>query len=418
MLSDIEQRICNRVVTLKDEIVSALSESIAVNTADPPGENYDACARVLADYLKTAGADVDIIQAPEDRCPRSAETGTLLSRPNVVGEFAGSRKQPVIHFNGHYDVVPATGDWTSDPYKPEIREGKLYGRGSSDMKSGIITSIAAVKALHLEGIKPEGTISFSFVPDEEYGDPAGAQFLIEQGKVKADYCIITEPSGGLEFFNGFKGSLWIELNTYGRAAHGSSPWRGINAFDKMTGVIEEINSKIKPGLLHEEGKELDKRTASRTGSIMLGGKIGTGDATNVVPSRCTMTVDRRLVPGEDMQTVVNQFNAIMDSLRQSDPNFNGDLKVLIGYNAGFTPEESPLVEVLKKSLEDITGNTTDVSFTAGGDIRFFHGAGIPVVLYGPGDLALAHKVDEYVEIDKLVPATQVLALTALRLCNH
>jgi len=417
MLSNVEQRVCERILILKDELVKDLSQLVSINTADPPADNYDACADFLASYLKSIGAKVEIVQAPPESLPRSPETGKPLSRPNVIGEVTGSSGRPILHFNGHYDVVPATGDWSFDPYKPEVKDGKLYGRGSADMKAGIVAAVAAAKALKLEEINLEGTISFSFVPDEEYGDPAGSRFLVEQKKVPADYCIIAEPSGGLDLFNGFKGSLWMEINTYGKPAHGSLPWRGINAFEKMVVVVQEINKKIRPKLHYQEGMELDKYTASRTGTMTLGGKIYSGDSANVVPSRCSMTIDRRLVPGEDAEQVIGEFRSILEYLKQKDPKFNAELKVLIGYNAGFTPIESPLVQVMKQSITDVSNKVPDISFSTGGDIRYFRGAGVPAVLYGPGDLAMAHKTDEYVEIDKLVMTSQVFALAAMRLVS-
>ncbi len=415
LLSNIEQRVCQRILTLEDELVKVLGDLVAINTADPPADNYSACADFLGDYLASIGARVKIVQVPPEQLPHSSETGEPLSRPNVLGEIAGSGGRPVLHFNGHYDVVPAAGDWTVNPYKPEVKDGRLYGRGSADMKAGIVAAIAAAKVLKMEEVTLEGTISFSFAPDEEYGDPAGTRYLVDRKMVPADYCIIAEPSGGMDLFNGFKGSLWMEITTYGKPAHGSLPWKGINTFDKMVKVVNEINRKIRPNLPYQEDVELDKHTASRTGTMTLGGKVNTGDSTNIVPPQCTMTIDRRLVPGEDARQVITEFRSILESLKERDPQFSADLKVLIGYNAGCTPVESPLVQVMKQSITDTTGQAPDISLTSGGDVRYFHGAGIPTVLYGPGDLAMAHKADEYVEIAKLVVTTQVFTLAAMRL---
>ncbi len=416
MLNQIEQRICNRVIALKGELIEVLRELVSINTADPPGDNYDACADFLSDYLKQIGARVDIVQISPEALPRHPDTGKPLSRPNVLAEIAGSGGGPVLHFNGHYDVVPAIGDWTIDPYKPEVKEGKLYGRGSADMKAGITAVMLAAEALKLENVNLAGTISFSLVPDEEYGGPAGSRFLTEQKKVLADYCIVAEPSGGTDFYNGQKGALWLEVNTYGKSAHASLPWKGINAFDKMVAVVQEINAEIKPGLLHQDDVELNKSTINKTGTISLGGQVVTGDSVNIVPPRCTMTVTRRLVPGEDVTEVLGSFYSILESLKKRDPKFSGDIEALIKYNAYVTPIESHLVNVLGESLKSVTDETPEISLMPTGcDMRCFHEAGIPTVIYGPGDLAMAHQADEYVEIDNVVIATQVFALTAMRL---
>lgn len=416
MLSQLEQKVGKRVLALKDELVEVLSRLVAIDTADPPGENYDECANFLAAYLEELPAHVEIVQAPPESLPRHPSTGKPLSRPNVVAEIVGLENGPVLHFNGHYDVVPAAGDWTFDPYRPEVKQGRLYGRGSADMKGGIAAAVVAARALKLENINLAGTISFSFVPDEENDGPAGAKFLTEQKRVPADYCIVGEPSGGTGFFNGHRGCLWLEVTTYGKPAHASSPWKGINAFDKMVEVVQEINARIKPGLLHQEDVELDAATASKTGAIALGGRVATGDSPNVVPARCTMTIDRRLVPGEDMQKVLGDFSSILESLKKRDTRFSGDIKVLSQYEACVTPAESRLVNMLGESLESVTGRTPGISLmTAGCDMRYFHSAGIPTVIYGPGDLLMAHRVDEYVEIGQLITAAQVYALTAMRL---
>ena len=416
MLSQVEQRVCKRILALEDELIQVLSQLVSINTADPPGENYDECAKFLSTYLEELAARVEIEQVPRESLPCHPSTGKPLSRPNVIAEIVGSENSPVLHFNGHYDVVPAVGDWTFNPYEPEVKEGRLYGRGSADMKAGITAMIVAAKALRLENINLAGTISFSFVPDEENDGAAGSKYLTEQKRVQAHYCIIGEPSGGTDFFNGHKGCIWLELITYGKPAHASSPWKGINAFDKMIEVVQEINAKIKPSLLHEEDIELDIFTASKTGAIALGGKVSTGDSPNVVPPRCSMTIDRRLAPGEDVQKVLGEFSSILESLKKRDPKFSGDIKVLSQYEACVTPVESRLAKILREPLISVTGKTPEVSLMSGGcDMRYFHSAGIPTVIYGPGGLFMAHQADEYVEVGRLITAAQVYALIAMKL---
>lgn len=416
MSQSVEQRVCERILNLKDELVSILCELIAAPTPDPPGDNYDGFVRIPSGYMKALGAKVSIVQAPPELLPRDPATDKTLSRPNILAEIEGSKKTPILHLNGHYDVVPAVGNWTSDPYKPEVREGRIYGRGAHDMKSGIAAMMVAAKALRLENVNLKGTLSFSFVPDEEKDGEAGAKFLTEQKKIKADYCIVGESSGSKDFYNGHRGCLWLEITTYGKPSHGSQPWLGINAFDKMVSVIQEINTRIKPQLIQGEDTTIDRSTVSKIGSMTLGGKILTGDLPNIVPPQCIMTIDRRLAPGEEVQKVWNDFGKILDSVQDKDHKFVSDMKVLSEYEPCVTSLQSPLVEVLKESLKSVTGKVPEISvMMAGCDMRYFNRQGIPTVIYGPGDNFSSHQVDESVGIEALVRAAQAYALTAIRL---
>lgn len=414
-LSLLEQRVCDKILRQEDELVQVLSNLVAVDTSDPPGENYNKCAEVLVQYLDSFASKVDVIEVPGESLPRHLSTGKPLSRPNVVAEMVGSKEESCLHFNGHYDVVPATGGWNTPPYKASIKDGRLYGRGSSDMKAGIAAVMVAVKCLKTENIPLRGTISFSFVPDEENDEIAGSKFLIEQQRIQANYCIIAEPSSGT-IFNGHKGDLWLEITTHGKAAHASSPWKGHNAFDEMIGVVNEINTKIRPGLFNQEDTNPYASTVGNIGTMTLGGIVSTGESVNVVPSKCYMTVDRRLAPGESVRQILAEFSSILTSLKIQNPKFEGEIKVLSQYEACNTAIESHLVNTLLASLQEITGKPPEISLmTAGCDMRYFHSAGIPTVIYGPGNLSMAHQIDEYVEIRQMITAAQVYALMAIRL---
>ena len=284
------------------------------------------------------------------------------------------------------------------------------------MKAGIVASMVAAKALKLEKVNLEGTISFSFVPDEENDLEAGAKFLAEQKKVQADYCIVAEPTGAEDLCNGHKGCLWLEIATHGKPAHGSSPWKGINAFAKMIAVAQEIDNKIKPGLLHQEDTEIDESIARKTGVITVGGRVTTGESPNIVPPRCTMTIDRRLAPGESVKEALADFTAILESLKKEDPKFSGDYKIISQYEPCIISPDSPFVRVVKETIEKVIGRIPEVSvMKAGCDMRYFHAAGVPTLVYGPGTKGMSHQQDEYVKVKDLVVAAQVYALTAMEL---
>lgn len=416
MINSVERRICERARTLEDELVELLSDLININTADPPGENYDQCIQVLKSQLGDIGASTEIIRSPLEVQEQSDLGGKYKSRPNLVARISGLSMRPVLHFNGHYDVVPASGNWTVDPHHPKVQDGRIYGRGASDMKAGIVAMIMSAKVLSLENIKLGGTLSFSFVPDEENDGPGGTRFLIEQGVIPADFCIVGEPTSGLDLCYGHKGSLWLEIITYGKSAHGSRPWQGINAFNLMVEVAKEIDIKIKPALLYQEGEEVSNQIAGMNGTISLGGIVRSGDSLNVIPARCTMTVDRRLAPNENPYQVLDGFRSILRNLERKLPDFKGDMRILSQYPACITPVDTSPMGMLRNALVDIVGIEPKLYIMLGGcDMRFFHSAGIPTAIYGPGIRDMSHQSDEYAEIEKLITATQVYAITAMRL---
>jgi acetylornithine deacetylase/succinyl-diaminopimelate desuccinylase-like protein len=177
--------------------------------------------------MAEAGLDVRTVAVPPDLLPRLAPHGMGLPRPSVIGRLPGAGDRPLLHFTGHYDVVPAGGGWSVDPYGGEIRGGNLYGRGASDQKSGIAAQIFALKALRKTGLPLAGTILSSATPDEETGGFAGLGYLVERGIVSrdnTDFCVITECLGVDSICLGHRGTLWLELETRGRQCHGSTVW--------------------------------------------------------------------------------------------------------------------------------------------------------------------------------------------------
>jgi succinyl-diaminopimelate desuccinylase len=231
--SRLEERVSRTIKRLRKEMVNLAKELISLPMTDPPGENYDPCVKIIGDYLRAMGFQVEILQGSPHRLHVKTQTGERVTRSNVYATLKGKRVGPHLHYNGHYDVVTTSEGWSLDPYKPVARDSKLYGRGSVDMKGAIAAMLVAAKAVISENVALDGTWPFSFVPDEEMDGENGTKFLVEEQKLKPDYCIIGEPSGGKSLFNGHLGYLWLEIKTIGKAAHGSGPWAGVNALEKM-----------------------------------------------------------------------------------------------------------------------------------------------------------------------------------------
>ncbi len=190
-------------------------------SVNPPGGERD-CAEVVAKKLRGLGLEVELVEK---------EPGST----NVVARLKGTRGSPVLLYNGHIDVVPAGNGWSRDPFSGEIVEGRLYGRGTADMKSGVASMVAAAEAIVKSGFKLKGDLLITAVADEETGSLKGTRYLIERG-LKADMAVVSEPTD-LRVEIAHKGILWAEITTRGRGSHASRPHLGVNAIDKMHAII-------------------------------------------------------------------------------------------------------------------------------------------------------------------------------------
>ena len=182
-----------------------------------------------------------------------APYGAGLPRVNVIGRLHGPHASPVMHFNGHMDVVPVGPGWSCDPFGGEMRNGRIFGRGASDMKGGIAAQIYAIEAIRRAGLQVQGTIEQSGVVDEESAGNrnAGMGLLVERGYIasgRTDYVVITEPLNVDNICLGHRGAIWGEITTVGRQSHGSTPERGVNAIERMADFITEATRELKPRL--------------------------------------------------------------------------------------------------------------------------------------------------------------------------
>ncbi len=412
---NIESRVISNVEKLKNELISTTKSLVSIPTINPPGQNYEPCVNYLSDVLKEAGLSVKILRVPENRLQELAPEGEGLPRPNLIAELSGKRNK-TLHFNGHYDVVPATDSRRINSFKPIIKNNKIYGRGSSDMKGAIAAMIIAAKAIVQLDINLNGSLQISAVPDEENDGLGGTNFIIENKEIKADYCIIGEPSGIHNVWNAHKGQLWMQLVILGEAAHGSTPWRGVNAFEKAVQVVNSINNTLKPRLARRVSSYATAQPEGRGSTINVGGIVETGKAVNIVPDRCLITIDRRLIPEETLDEAKNEFIDLLKELQSQDPELKFETKITSQYNACLTPSDSQICTATVDAIQSVTGIRPTTTMCVGGlDMRHFVKAGIPTVAYGPGDLRLAHSADEHVEIQELVTVAKVYAISAMRI---
>ena len=284
--------LCDLVDELRDDLVALLQRLIRIPTVNPPGECYEEFVADFKSVLDELGYATEVHYAPTELAP----LGQGLPRPNLIGKLEGDG--PLVHLNGHYDVVPVGNDWTKDPFGGELVDGKIYGRGAADMKSGLAAQIIAVEALRRAGLKPN--VHQSAVPDEETVGVrnAGMGWLVEQGLLEGDAVIITEPFGPDGVGIGHKGAIWGEITVLGR------PGARLRAAarrqrDRDDGALPaHLDQHLRPQLeqrVTDYGVTPDNPRATLSFDTIRG-----GHATNIVPDRCTVTFNRRLVPGEDL----------------------------------------------------------------------------------------------------------------------
>jgi succinyl-diaminopimelate desuccinylase len=415
-LSEAESAVLEQVERLADDMVDFTRTLVRIPTVNPPGDCYSECARAIASKLEGFGYLVQTIGAEG-----LAEHSPAHPRLNVVGRL-GVRDQPALHFNGHYDVVPAGSGWSVDPFSAELRNGRIYGRGACDQKSGIAASIYAVEAVRRAGVGLAGAIEQSVTADEESGGFAGVAWLCDQAHLSQErqrFVVITEPLDPERVCIGHRGVYWFELTTLGRIGHGSMPGLALNAAEQMARLVQAFETELKPALARRESCAPVEPPEARRPSLNLnalhaGQSLG-GWQTPTVPDRCTAVFDRRFIHEEQFDEVRAEIVDLLDrqgvayelrDLMRVDP--------LLGDSGGV------LAQATARAIRDAL--SVDAKFISSPGTydqkHVVRRAGIQeCVAYGPGRLVLAHQPDEHVAVVDLVAAAKVMALLTVRLAG-
>jgi succinyl-diaminopimelate desuccinylase len=367
-----------------------LKELIQINSINPPGNELNVAKKIVS-HAQEAGLFAEMRLLSENRA-------------NVIVRFEEKEmnktgNHSTLLFSGHLDTVPV-GDipWELSPFSGEEVEGKIYGRGTSDMKGGVAAMIEAMIQLKKEGIKLGGDFIFIGTVGEEV-DCLGAKEIVKEDFFEnVGAIVIGEPSNG-KVFTAHKGALWLQIETFGKTAHCSMPNEGINAVLHMNEIINRIE-KYKYEL---KGKHRLLGESSLVISTIQGGVT-----TNVVPDKCTITIDIRTIPGIDHATIINDINHILQSLKSEFPDFNANLKVTNNLKSIECEENDSFVKLALKINEEQTLSSQEnmgVNYYTDGSI-FSLNSNAPIVIYGPGDEKLAHQPNEYVETKKYFKAIQ------------
>jgi len=413
-------RVLSAVDVAADEIVDFTRELIRHPTVNPPGDGYPACAEMIGRRLKAFGFETRLVPA-EGRPEHTARH----PRVNVIGRRRGRSLRPLVHLNGHFDVVPAGDGWTVDPFKGVVRDGKIYGRGSCDMKAGIAAAVYAAEALRRADVPLHGSIDISGTVDEESGGFAGVAWLADQGHLTAshtDHVIIPEPLYVDRICIGHRGVYWFEVTTRGRIAHGSMPFHGVSAIEHMGAVLDRISRELMPQIAGRTTampvEPAEARHATLNINGIEGGQPVDGFQTPCVADVCRAVFDRRFLIEEGFDAARREIVELLDRAAAEIPDLRYELRDLMVVHPVRTPADSPLIGVLDRSLRRVLGRSGGLVASPG---TYDHkhvtriGGITNCVAYGPGILDLAHQPDEYCGIDDLINATKVLALSLLDL---
>jgi acetylornithine deacetylase len=359
-----------------DPVIALLRDLVAIDSVNPslvPGATGElAVARRIADEMRASGLTVEM----QEVAP---------GRPNVIGTLAGRAPGRSLMLCGHTDTVGVAG--MVRPFEPELRNGRLYGRGTQDMKGGLAAMLGAARALAEGGGLAAGRLVVAAVVDEEHAS-LGADALVTA--YRADAAVVTEPTD-LDVAVAHKGFQWVSVETRGRAAHGSRPSEGRDAILRMGRVLaslEVLDRHLQNGSTHPL-----LGAASLHASLIHGGR-----ELSSYPDRAWLEFERRTLPGEPATVAYDEASAILDMLRAADPEFEGDAKAAFGRAAYEIDPASTLPADLVSAARATGSAPRLVGMTFWTDAAILAGAGIPAVVFGPGGAGL-HSTEEYVNVD-------------------
>lgn len=377
----------------RDAVVELTRELVRFRSVNPPG-NEQEVAEFLARRMTDIGMEVEVQPLMEGRA-------------NVIGRIRGEGAGHLV-LTGHLDVVPPGGqEWQRDPFSADVVDGRIYGRGSCDMKGGVAAMVVAADSLLRSGFRPKADIILACTAGEEAG-MLGALAMVEKRSLQGSrYLVVAEPSD-LSVFIGEKGVLWTRIRALGRTAHGSMPWLGVNAISYMARLVLHLEEYPFPW---RESALLGQPTVS-VNLIRGGNKI------NVIPDLCEIEVDMRTVPGQEHEEMLSCLRSEVEATaKEYHPDLRVELEVENDKPPVETSRSEPLVEAIVQSVRAVRGTTPEIGGVAFGTDAACLSPGfeIPMVICGPGAPGMAHQPDEYVEIEQLVQAAEIYADLARRL---
>jgi succinyl-diaminopimelate desuccinylase len=385
----------------ENEMAALLADLVAIPTENPPGKNYRACVDFLEPHLRQVGLDCKRLG------PGASRDDGANSPESLLASYGCGER--VLYFHGHYDVVPAQ---TSAQFQPQRKDHFLFGRGSADMKGGIVAMLYAIRALKEIAVDLKGRIGLTLVPNEETGGMDGTAWLAQQGLLGRDGIgmLLAEPTSGV-VWNANRGAFSLRVRVFGKPAHVGLQHQGENAFERMHAVVEK---------LQQLKREVEQRTTrfnilsgqARNSILMLGGESGGGTNFNLVPAQCWFTIDRRINPEEDLAAERAKLLDVLERCKQDGIPL--DCEIFQEGASTFCDEDGPLGKALSRSVRSVTGEAPRFEMCPGLlESRFYAAQGMPAFAYGPGLLSVAHGPNEYVDLRRIVDTAAIYALTAI-----
>ncbi len=390
MKREVREATEQRVLDIIDaaEILELLRGLIECPSENPPG-NEKACALFLASFLEQRGIRCRLVDV-------------LPGRPNLYATVGFS--SPRLVLCGHLDTVPAGDGWTVDPFSAAVIDGRVYGRGACDMKAGLASMAAVLLAIQRSKVVLKGSIALHAVVDEEAGSAGAERAAMEE---PSDWVIVTEPSSTQVRSTG-NGQLNFEIVFHGRAVHSSHPEKGRNAIHDAAGfvaLVEQENLRFAampyPGI----------GPATYSVGVLKGGRGG-----STVADRSELTLDRRVLPSESLDEVEDQVRALLARLEEARPGLSYSLTRTVSFPPLRGTNAAHLEQMLNNALRELggtIGKRQGMRFST--DAAWYAINGRPAVVFGPGDVTIAHQPNEHVAVDDLNAVTRVLTLSSLRL---
>jgi acetylornithine deacetylase len=376
-----------------DPTLRLLKQLIAIDSVNPTlvagATGEAAIARALVNELRSIGLATEVQHAAPDR-------------PNVVGVLEGRAAGRSLMFCGHVDTVGVAG--MTRPFDPEERNGRIYGRGSQDMKGGLAAMIGAARVIAESGGLDSGQLIIACVVDEEHAS-IGADALVTRWR--ADAGVVTEPTD-LHVAVVNKGFEWVEIETEGRAAHGSRPGDGRDAILRMGRVLAELEA-LDRGL--QAGRRHDLvGPASLHASLIEGGR-----ELSSYPDRCVLQLERRTIPGEPHGVAAREVADLLDRLRGRDPEFRATSRPMFARAPYELAPAHPLAALLQTRARERGAACDIIGMSFWTDAAVLGAAGIPSVLFGPTGAGL-HGIEEWVDVPSVLTCRDALVGLAREWC--
>jgi len=396
----------------RSKLIKLTKDLVSIPTVNPPGLNYGKMAGFLEAYCKDLGLKTRRVVVPLSDLKRYGIKGGS-KRVNLIARWDTGAKK-TLHINGHYDVVPASSTWSTNPFNAVVKNGRIYGRGTEDMKASIAAVLLAVEALKKNNIKPACNIELSFTPDEETGGKTGFGYLVKRGIIKPDYAI-SEGYNNDFISYGNKGLVWFKIDVKGKACHSSEPHKGINAFEKMIAVAGEL-IKLKKKISTRKTSCKVKHAQNRASTMVLGGEISGGVKANIVSDSCTFMIDRRFLPEENLNNVKREIINAIKNLEKKDKDLKVKVSVMGEEGSVVSDESNIIFKRFKESVKRVLGMPAKCALMAGAtDIRFLIRKGVPCLGYSVCGGDTAHSDNEFVYVKSLVNTAKIFADIMLNL---